>query len=108
MSPLLEAVCDDGDFQEAASRAGFSIADAARCIEAGKEDGDYAETSLVALFEMKDGRFAVLTGWCDTTGWGCQDGAEVSYEASESAVRAHLSDCDRVILSEHSLKVPAA
>lgn len=26
------------------------------------------------LMEMKDGRWLYLTGWCDYTGWGCQDG----------------------------------
>jgi hypothetical protein len=31
------------------------------------------------LLKLKDGRFAYLTGWCDYTGWGCQDGAEVTY-----------------------------
>lgn len=31
------------------------------------------------LLRLKDGRYAYITGWCDYTGWGCQDGAEVSY-----------------------------
>ena len=26
------------------------------------------------VLKLKDGRFAYLTGWCDYTGWGCQDG----------------------------------
>lgn len=26
------------------------------------------------LFRTKDGRYCYLTGWCDYTGWGCQDG----------------------------------
>jgi hypothetical protein len=34
------------------------------------------------ILELKDGRFATLTGWCDTTGWGCQDGVEVEYHLS--------------------------
>jgi hypothetical protein len=29
------------------------------------------------LLAMKDGSFAYVSGWCDTTGWGCQDGADV-------------------------------
>lgn len=29
------------------------------------------------LFSLKDGTFAYVTGWCDSSGWGCQDGAEV-------------------------------
>jgi hypothetical protein len=31
------------------------------------------------LMELKDGRFAYLTGWCDTTGWGCQDGSDIVF-----------------------------
>ena len=108
MSSLLDVVRDDGDFQEAASRASFDLTEAARCIEAGKQDGDYAETSLVALFEMKDGRFGVLTGWCDTIGWGCQDGADVSYESSESAARAHLADSDKLLLADYPVTLPSA
>jgi hypothetical protein len=34
------------------------------------------------ILELKDGRFATLTGWCDTTGWGCQDGVEVTFRDS--------------------------
>lgn len=26
------------------------------------------------LLEMKNGRFVYVHGWCDYTGWGCQDG----------------------------------
>jgi hypothetical protein len=31
------------------------------------------------LMELKDGRWLYLTGWCDYTGWGCQDGIEEKY-----------------------------
>ncbi len=34
------------------------------------------------ILELKDGTFAELTGWCDYTGWGCQDGVEVKYHDS--------------------------
>lgn len=34
------------------------------------------------LMALKDGRFAYLTGWCDYTGWGCQDGADIQYADS--------------------------
>lgn len=27
------------------------------------------------VFENDAGKIAILTGWCDYTGWGCQDGA---------------------------------
>jgi len=31
------------------------------------------------IFRMKDGRVGKVTGWCDYTGWGCQDGADVEW-----------------------------
>ena len=31
------------------------------------------------LLRLKDGRFVYITGWCDYTGWGCQDGVVVQY-----------------------------
>lgn len=31
------------------------------------------------ILKMKDGRYAHVSGWCDYTGWGCQDGAEVEF-----------------------------
>jgi hypothetical protein len=29
------------------------------------------------VMELANGRYAYLSGWCDYTGWGCQDGAEI-------------------------------
>lgn len=31
------------------------------------------------LIEMKDGRFGYISGWCDYTGWGCQDGTDIAW-----------------------------
>lgn len=31
------------------------------------------------LMQLKDGRFAYLTGWCDYTGWGCQDASSLRF-----------------------------
>jgi hypothetical protein len=35
------------------------------------------------ILRLKDGRYAHVWGWCDTSGWGCQDGAEVSWFDSD-------------------------
>jgi hypothetical protein len=40
------------------------------------EYGSYAETDIAAVFALTDGRWASLTSWCDTTGYGCQDGTD--------------------------------
>jgi|SRR6185437_10611336 len=39
-----------------------------------EEDGDWGEWSGQMLARLSDGRFIFCGGWCDTTGWGCQDG----------------------------------
>lgn len=54
-----------------------NIDDKGKCCEqcGGEWSGGFA-------FIMKDGRHGVVEGWCDYTGWGCQDGADVSWSAS--------------------------
>lgn len=101
MDGLLEKISGEySDFNEAAKLAGLNLGDVAECISAGNRSGDYAETSVVAVLRMKDGRFALLTGWCDTTGWGCQDGGSVQYADTQDAVMRLLSDDDREILEK--------
>jgi hypothetical protein len=46
------------------------------------------------ILELKDGRFVKLTGWCDTTGWGCQDGSEVTYHDTLPKVPDDLRERD--------------
>jgi len=31
-----------------------------------------------AIVKMVDGKFGYLTGWCDYSGWGCQDGGKLT------------------------------
>lgn len=38
------------------------------------------------LLKLHDGRYAYVTGWCDYTGWGCQDGAWVGFFDREPSV----------------------
>jgi hypothetical protein len=37
--------------------------------------------------KLKDGSFAYVSGWCDTTGWGCQDGARITRFAQEPELK---------------------
>ena len=46
----------------------------------------YGSWSGGFLLELTDGRFAYLTGWCDTTGWGCQDGSQVTFFDAKPAL----------------------
>jgi hypothetical protein len=38
----------------------------------GENDGP----SWIGVFELRDGRWAVVNSWCDYTGWDCQAGGE--------------------------------
>jgi hypothetical protein len=58
--------------------------DLVRCVAAygdggGRDTNDYEDWYGGFLVELKDGRFAYVSGWCDTTGWGCQDGASCEF-----------------------------
>ncbi len=71
------------DFSESMDRATITPDKIESIIAAwGTNDGGYAEWSGGFVMKLKDGRYAYLTGWCDTTGWGCQDGAEITYYES--------------------------
>lgn len=62
---------DDGRF--------ITLTDISGCVAAHGEYGDCAEWNGGFLLRLKDGRHMYLTGWCDTTGWGCQDGIELRF-----------------------------
>jgi hypothetical protein len=79
------------DFSESVNRAGLQREQIARVIAAwgsgegqGEDAGHYrwAEQGVTEwrggfLCELRAGGFVYITGWCDYTGWGCQDGVEV-------------------------------
>ncbi len=79
------------DFAESLERVDVERSSIASVIAAwgtgsgmGEDAGHYrwsndgaTEWSGGFLFSLNDGRFAYLTGWCDYTGWGCQDGADI-------------------------------
>ena len=67
------------DFECSLDRAGIAAADVKRVIAAWGLSGGYAEWEGGFVMEMADGRFAYVWGWCDTSGWGCQDGAQVEW-----------------------------
>lgn len=94
------------DFSESLNRLnqhehGFTKADVAECLAAWGDRGDYDEWTGGFLLRLRDGHFAYLSGWCDTTGWGCQDGISV-------LVRDHsLADCDFAQAHDRWDKIPS-
>lgn len=65
------------DFVESVRIAGIKKEEIAS-VEAGwGQPGDGNEWAGGFLMRLHDGTFAYVTGWCDYTGWGCQDGADL-------------------------------
>ena len=68
------------DFSESMDRATITPDKIDSVIAAwGESTEGYGEWSGGFVMKLKDGTYAYLTGWCDTTGWGCQDGADITY-----------------------------
>jgi len=63
----IEELLEDDDWDEAFGFANFKIEDIDEIIAAdeGYNDGE----SWIALFRLKNGKFAGLSAWCDYTGW---------------------------------------
>jgi hypothetical protein len=61
------------------------------------EEGSYGpEHSAAGLFRLSDNSYVVFTAWCDSTGWGCQDDARVTFHASrDDAVWLGFGDEER-------------
>lgn len=64
------------DFDETIKGCSIERSDIARVVAAWGEEGMCAEWSGGFLLELKSGKFVYVSGWCDTTGWGCQDGTD--------------------------------
>lgn len=69
------------DFTESMTQVDVNPGNVAACILGfGDSPEGYASWEGGFLLHMKAGEpYALVTGWCDTTGWGCQDGAQVDY-----------------------------
>lgn len=68
------------DFSESLDCVGIQPHQIERVVAAwGKNEDDGSQWAGGFLLKFRDGRIAYVTGWCDYTGWGCQDGAEVYY-----------------------------
>jgi len=66
-------------FGSPASAAPFTREDVAEVIYFHSDPPDHKEGYLgdwdgCVVVRLNDGRYAACSGWCDYTGWGCQDG----------------------------------
>lgn len=71
-------------------------ADVVEIIAAYEDEGDINEWQGVGVFRLRDGRFLMAEGSCDTTGWGCRAGnsLEVGHTLAD-VVTFGLSERDR-------------
>lgn len=81
--------------------------DISRVLYAHGVTGDVNEWNGGFCCELKDGSIAYIWGWCDTTGWGCQDGGGVetfrtiyeflAYVARErTKFQGHYTSCPHI------------
>jgi hypothetical protein len=85
------------DFEASMDIVGIPLTDIALVEAAWGHSGDYAEWGGGFLLNMFDGTWKYVTGWCDTTGWGCQDGADVTVY-DRKPMLSHLSEAEWDIL----------
>ena len=52
------------------STAPFTREDVAEVLHIHEEGDCWAEWCGCVVVRLKDGRFAALSGWCDSSGWG--------------------------------------
>lgn len=66
------------DFSESLDRISeFGLEDIAKVLLAWGNNRDSSEWEGGFVVQLKDDRIFQIQGWCDYTGWGCQDGVEV-------------------------------
>lgn len=90
------------DLTESLSQVGLAREDIEACLLGfGYSPEGYGSWTGGFVLKLRDGRWALVCGWCDTTGWGCQDGANIwtwmaepTTEAIQEKVREYTYDLD--------------
>lgn len=88
----LDERLNDSDLEQIISYEGVEKKDVKRVLAClfGENDGP----SWHYILEMKDGTYTYLTGWCDYTGWGCQDGSKSIKNKSLEELIPQIADDD--------------
>lgn len=65
------------DFDETLERVGIKPGEVERVTAGwGRSPDGYGDWEGGFVLLLKDGTWVLVSGWCDTSGWGCQDGAD--------------------------------
>lgn len=72
------------DIIEALSEVGINESDVSEIVNCYTDSPEgWYSVDIDLVVRLVDGRFAYFSAWCDTTGWGCQQGAsDVVYAGS--------------------------
>lgn len=89
------------DFTESLNRVnlkGLELVSVIKSWGRSPEGGGSWEGGFVLSFG--GGQYAYLSGWCDYTGWGCQDGVDIRFANSveELALPTVYSDWDTSVI----------
>lgn len=82
----------------------FGVDDIARVL--GCIEGENDEDDWYWLLELKDGRPALLTGWCDFTGWDCRSHADSAISSAPYGPWYCGSACDAFQVAHPDLPIP--
>lgn len=77
-----------------ASQFGFSERSVVRCSYGWGNNSESSEWHGGFVLLLKDGRWVHLTGWCDYTGWGCQDGINATFFDHEPTMKEIIASTD--------------
>jgi hypothetical protein len=90
---LIETVLDE---LERAAKYGedavFEVSDISKWHCAYYREGDIRECDIAGIVTLTSGVIVWFEGWCDTTGWGCQDGFEWGNAETLDAALLHISE----------------
>lgn len=81
-------------FEDFNDKKDFEPSDVAEVLKAACHSPEgWGSIDLAIVVKLNDGRWGVIAGWADTTGWGCQCGGEVTaFPTEDEMVRFGLTD----------------
>lgn len=80
------------NWREAAAVVGLDVNSIATVLAASEDDDG---TGWICAFVNKDGKFGLLSAWCDYTGWDCRSGGRVEYADSLEELCRLVMDNDQ-------------
>jgi hypothetical protein len=75
------------DYEESLDRVDIQPDSVDKVLAAwGESPMEWASWQGGFLLRLKDGRYAYVSGWCDRSGWGCQDYVSILYFSEQPSI----------------------